>query len=436
MISYHAGSALVGSEIVSDVRIDIEAGVIVAVTQGAGSDGAVRLRGVVIPGLVNTHSHAFHRALRGRTGAGSNFWEWRDLMHRAAALLDPDSYHQLARFVYVELALAGITTVGEFHYLHHPVAGRYAEPNAMGEALVAAAADAGIRLTLIDACYLRSGFDESATHVLPRFSDGSAEAWMERVGALRLPDMVRLGAAIHSVRAVDAESAASVAEWARERSVPLHLHLSEQQAENEACVAASGMTPTALLSSVGALGVATTAVHATHVTAGDVEILGGAGVTVCMCPTTERDLGDGIGPVPDLVAAGCRIAVGSDGHAVVDIIEEARLLDLHERLRSGLRGTVDTGTQIAAATEVGASALGWDAGMITPGRAADLVAIDTGSLRTAGISDPLQALLATGAANVTDVIVAGTPLVVGRRHLTVDHPEAGLDAAVRRLLDE
>ncbi|NUS07327.1 MAG: formimidoylglutamate deiminase, partial [Nonomuraea sp.] len=199
--------------------------------------GAEILRGLTLPGLANAHSHAFHRALRSTVQVGSGtFWTWREVMYSVADKLTPESYHALARAVYAEMALAGVTAVGEFHYLHHAPGGTpYAEPNAMGEALLAAAADAGIRITLLDTAYLSSGFGEAPdTHQL-RFSDGSAQAWAERCSLLKERDHARIGAAVHSVRAVPAAQLATVARWAEERRAPLHVHLSEQTAENDAC---------------------------------------------------------------------------------------------------------------------------------------------------------------------------------------------------------
>jgi len=203
----------------------------------AAPEGAVVLAGYTLPGLANAHSHAFQRAFRGKTEVGrGTFWTWREQMYRAASRLDPDSYFALARATFGEMALAGVTSVGEFHYVHHGEGGtRYADPNAMGVAVIAAAREAGIRITLIDACYLHGGIGEELNEVQRRFSDGTAEQWTRRVEAIQPGPGVRLGAAIHSVRAVAPEEAALVADWARGRALPLHAHVSEQPAENEAC---------------------------------------------------------------------------------------------------------------------------------------------------------------------------------------------------------
>ena len=194
---------------------------------------------------------------------------------------------------------------------------------------MAAAAQAGIRITLLDTCYLTSGVDGAAlTGPQRRFGDGDAQRWAQRAADFTpYGAHARVGAAVHSVRAVPAGQLPVVADWAAERAAPLHLHLSEQPAENEACRAAYGRTPTALLADAGLLGPRTTAVHATHLTGADVRLLGGSGTGVCFCPTTERDLADGIGPAPELAAAGSPLSLGSDSHAVIDPFEEARALE-------------------------------------------------------------------------------------------------------------
>ncbi|MCD0481812.1 formimidoylglutamate deiminase [Streptacidiphilus sp. ASG 303] len=400
-------------------------GRITAVTPGSGPcpPRAVRLGGLLLPGMANAHSHAFHRALRATVQVGSGtFWTWRDQMYRFAAALDPDTYLALATAVYAEMALAGTTCVGEFHYVHHTPGGApYADPNAMGEALVEAAARAGIRITLLDTCYLSSGFGAAPEPHQRRFSDGDADAWAARAAAFadahRGTPHARVGAAVHSVRAVPAGQLATVARWAEERGAPLHVHLSEQTAENDACLDAHGATPTRLLADHGVLGPRTSAVHATHLTGEDVRLLGGSAASVCMCPTTERDLADGIGPARDLADAGCRITLGSDSHAVVDPFEEARALELDERLRTRRRGHWTAAALLRAAGEDGHASLGWEeAGRIEPGALADLTAVALDSVRTAGAVPRLGAETAVFAASAADV----RHVVVGGRHVVRD----------------
>ncbi|MEU9302565.1 formimidoylglutamate deiminase [Streptomyces sp. NPDC048269] len=381
--------------------------------------GAEILRGLTLPGLANAHSHAFHRALRSLVQVGSGtFWTWRDFMYKVAQNLTPDTYFALARAVYAEMALAGVTNVGEFHYVHHAPGGApYADPNAMGEALIEAAAEAGIRITLLDTAYLSAGFGEAPNPHQLRFSDGTADAWAERVSALKGRDHALIGAAIHSVRAVPAEQLATVAAWAQERRAPLHVHLSEQTAENDACQAAHGRTPTQLLADHGVLGPRTTGVHNTHLTDEDIALLGGTATGTCMCPTTERDLADGIGPATRLQRAGSPLSLGSDSHAVIDLLEEARAMELNERLRSRTRGHWTANALLTAATADGHAALGRpDAGRLEAGALADFTTIALDSVRTAGPLPRLGAETAVFAASAADV----RHTVVGGRHVVRD----------------
>ncbi|MEJ2862072.1 formimidoylglutamate deiminase [Actinomycetospora flava] len=407
---------------VDAVALEVTDGTITGVTTGAARAGTV-LPGLTVPGLVNRHSHAFHRALRGRPGrSAESFWSWREGMYRVAGALDPDAYRRLATAVYAEMALAGHTEVTEFHYLHHAPGGRvYADPLAMDHALVEAARAAGLRITLLDTCYLAAGFDRPPEGVQRRFADADVDAWAERatlVAKLDDGDRVRVGAAIHSVRAVPREAPGTVAQWAGTR--PLHVHLSEQPAENAACLAAHGVTPTALLDEAGALGPGTTAVHATHLTGADVSTLARTGTGACFCPTTERDLGDGIGPAGALAAAGVPLCLGSDSHAVIDPCEEMRALEMHERLAHGVRERFTPDTLLRAGT---------DRRTIAVGGPADLVTVDTASIRTAG-AQPDGVLLAAGAADVGDVRVGGRVIVRDGVHQLVDRPAADLSAAI------
>ncbi|MFD8492825.1 formimidoylglutamate deiminase [Amycolatopsis sp. NPDC059657] len=407
--------------VASEVLITIEGDRFDSVLPGQPREGHV-LTGLTVPGMANGHSHAFHRALRGRTHhERGTFWTWRERMYSLAARLDPDAYYRLARGVYAEMVLAGYTSVGEFHYLHHAPGGTpYGNPNAMGAALERAAADAGIRLTLLDTCYLAGGIGVAPDEVQRRFSDGSAERWAERVSALEENDGFRVGAAIHSVRAVPADEISLV----RKQDRPLHVHLSEQRAENEQCLAAYGLTPTGLLAEHGALGERLTAVHATHLTESDIRLLGDARARACFCPTTERDLGDGIGPARALLDAGVGLCLGSDSNAVVDAFEETRALELNERLASESRGRFSVDELMAAATDH--AAIGWDeVGALAAGHGADLVNIDLESIRTVG-TEPSGTVYAASGADVRDVLARGRWVVRDRVHLTVEAPESVL----------
>jgi formiminoglutamate deiminase len=415
---WFADYAWLPSGIQRNVRFEVTDGRFTAVDADSEQADANRLPGLVLPGLANAHSHAFHRALRGRTNSGGGtFWTWREAMYSVASTLDPDAYLALARGTYAEMALAGVTSVGEFHYLHHAPGGeRYADENTMAEALREAASDAGIRLTLLDTCYLTGGLDASGHKPLVgpqlRFSDGNVSRWADRVEQLTPSDGMTVGVAIHSVRAVPREELGAVSFVGAGR--PVHAHLSEQPAENIACQEFYGATAATLLDDEGVLGPETTVVHATHLTDGDIATLGRTRTTACFCPTTERDLADGIGPARRLRDAGCPITLGSDEHAILDMFEEARALEMHERLSSLQRGRFTPAELVSALT--GHASLGWpDAGRLQVGAAADLIAVRLDTVRTTG-SDVGQVLLAATAADVDTVIVAGERVVEGGQH--------------------
>ena len=429
-----------GERAEAGVTVELDGDRIASVEPGSAAPppDATRLRGLTVPGLANAHSHAFQRALRGRVQrGGGSFWTWREDMYALAGRLDPDAYLRLARATFAEMALAGVTAVGEFHYVHHAPDGRpYDDPNEMGRAVVRAAAEAGIRITLIDACYLHGGIGEPPAGAQRRFCDADAAAWAERAGALADREDMRVAAAIHSVRAVDPESAEQVVAWAAARGTPLHAHVSEQPEEDRACLEAYGRRPLALLRDAGALELPFTAVHGTHFDADEAALLGEAGGWCCLCPTTERDLGDGIGPALALARAGTRLCLGSDSQAVIDPFEEARALELDERLSRGERGLHSTVELLRAASEHGHACLGWpDAGRIEPGARADLVTVGLDGVRLAGTAPEtaLEALVfAAGAGDVTRVIAGGREIVRDGAHVRLDVARE-LDQAIREL---
>ena len=401
---WHAEQAWLGHR-AENVLIEVEAGRIRSVEEGTPAPpDAVVLKGWTIPGLANVHSHAFQRLLRGEIESGSgDFWEWRAEMYRFTEW-DPADYFKHARYVFREMLEAGITAVGEFHYLH-------SHGNQLGEALIDAAREEGIRITLIDACYLRGGLDGRPLEAEQlTFSDGDADGWARRMDQLRDADGVRIAAAIHSVRAVDSESMRTVATYARTRRIPVHLHLSEQAAEVEECMRVEHCTPAELLDREGILGPDVTAIHAIHVTEHDIELLGQNQVCVCACPTTERDLGDRVGPIRALTDAGCSLTVGSDSNAVTDILEEARALELDQRRATGTRVVHQPEDLLRAATADGMRALGWDAGELRAGMFADFVTVD----QPAGLwreLNPAYIVYGFSGRDVTNVVVGGKTVV-------------------------
>lgn len=341
----------------------------------------------LLPGFVNTHSHAFQRSLRGHThrplSAQDTFWSWRHAMYTAAAQLTPDTLYTVALQTYREMLAAGYTTVGEFHYVHHqPDGQRYVNPNAMAEAILQAGREAGIRVVLLMTAYAQSGFGQPPEAHQSRFCDASVEVYLERVETLRAAG-VPIGVAPHSVRAVPADWLRAIAEYSRAYQLPLHVHADEQIAEIEQTQASCGCRPIELLARSGALHEHTTIVHATHATPDEIALLARAGCTVCVCPTTEGDLGDGIAPYAELLAAGIPLAIGADSNTRLDPLEELRWAEYSARMRYQRRRVLVAHELaspgpllLAAGSRAGARALGLTAGEIVPGQPADFVAIN------------------------------------------------------------
>lgn len=430
MTRIHAARALVEGRELTDLVIEVTEGRITAITPGGSAEAADLRLGTVLAGSGNAHSHAFHRALRGRThDQGGDFWRWREQMYAVADRLTPDSYERLAEAVFAEMLVTGWTTVAEFHYVHHrPDGTPYVDPNAFGTALTRAASSVGIRLTLLDTLYLTSAPGKPLLPEQSRFGDGTAEAWLERWQQLHQTHAV--GAAIHSVRAVSPDDIALVAERLP-AEVPLHVHVSEQPAENEQSLAAYGRTPTQVLADAGALSPRTWLVHATHLTDTDIALIAASGAGVAMCPTTEADLGDGIGPARELADAGVRIALGSDQNAVIDPWLEVRGLEAGERLSSRQRGRFSPADLETARAGSGYAASGLPGGLRI-GACADLVEVDPDSVRTAGAALDQLALVAT-ATDVRRVVVGGRVVAEDGRLADGRDPAAMFTEALKEL---
>ena len=317
---------------------------------------------LLLPGLATAHSHAFQRALRGRAQrARGSFWSWRGLMYELASRVGPEDVEALSRFAFAELARAGVTAVGEFHYLHHQPDGTpYADRTELADAVIRAALEVGLRVALLRVIYERPGHGRAPEGAQRRFVDASLDDALADVEALaaRWKDepRVRVGVAPHSVRAVTLGSIVEAARFAEARALPLHMHVSEQRREIHECLAEHGARPVRLLADAGVLGPRFVAVHATHLAADEVRALGGA--FVCLCRTTERDLGDGLPPTHALVRAGARLCFGADSHASSDPFEEMRAAELDERSRTERRALLEAPALLEAASAGGYAAIG------------------------------------------------------------------------------
>lgn len=381
---------------------------------------------VRLPGLVNTHSHSFQRLIRGksesRATSGRDFWSWRGTMYHAAAQLDPQDVYDVARMAFLEMLLSGITTVGEFHYLHNAPGGRpYDDPNLLARQVIAAAKSVGIRIVLLRSAYLRSGYGLPPDPGQIRFYESGAK-FLENTEALAASVDAPIGVAPHSLRAVPLPELNQIAAWARERRLPLHMHVAEQVAENEACLREYGMTPVALLSREVLLGRDFTAVHAIHTTAEEIGLLARAGATVCSCPTTERNLGDGVVVADQLMREGIPIALGSDSQAQIDLFEDARELEYHLRLERRQRAILDgirdqplASRLLACATAHGARALGLSADQLSN----DFFTVDLDDVSIAAHPDEDLLTLAVFSLNrsaIRDVVVGGRCVVCEGKH--------------------
>lgn len=363
---------------------------------GLGTGKAeLRLHGAaILPGFVNAHSHAFQRAIRGGAWdrrADEDFWSWRAAMYAAANALDDDALYATCLRAFREMAAAGYTTVGEFHYLHRDPDGHaYADPNHAAKLVARAARDAGLRIVLLDTLYERADFE--ARDLAPeqrRFrTDGGITGFL--AGVERLAEWAAgveetsVGIAAHSVRAVTPESLSGLAAWSARARRPLHIHLSEQRKEVEDCLRAYACRPVEHAARCGVLGPASTAIHGTHLEPDEIELLAESGTHLCVCPTTEADLGDGLVAASELTRAGVPLCLGSDSQVRIDPFEEMRRLEGHERLRLRRRNALapaGSGRSLAAvlidaATRNGAASLGLAAGELRPGAWADFVAVD------------------------------------------------------------
>ncbi len=407
----------------------------------------------LLPGMVNAHSHAFQRLLRGITQvsgpAGNTFWTWRQAMYHVAAQLEPQDVYTVARQTFLEMVLAGITTVGEFHYLHNdPTGAPYQNPFAMLDALLHAATDVGIRLSVIHTVYLRGDFNQAPTASQKRFVapslDQACDDFDAAVARIIGYADTRLSWAIaaHSVRGVPFD--AIVGLKTRLGHMPFHIHVSEQAREVKQCVEHHGMSPIELLVSGEVCDASTTLVHATHILPHELDLLGRTGSIVCVCPTTESDLGDGLTPATDIFRRGINLALGTDGQTQTSLLAEMRRLEMHERLRLQMRNALTHGPgEFPAAhlwdmaTRWGAAALGVDTGEIAPNRQADFVTFDLQDPSIAGMDDTALLSAITFSADtraIRDVIVGGAFVVEDGVHAQARPIQQAYSRLARKLL--
>jgi formimidoylglutamate deiminase len=412
------------------IVVDSE-GRIVKIIASNEAPNPVRLSGkALLPGLVNAHSHAFQRVIRGRTEERSqhssdSFWTWREQMYAAANRLEPEDFYNVARMAFLEMALTGITAVGEFHYVHHSLDGTpYSDPNLLAREVIRAARDVGIRIALLRVAYARAGYEKEANRQQVRFIEDSPDTYLKHceqlLSAPELHDgMAWAGIAPHSVRAVPLPYLKTIVAFANEHELPVHMHVAEQPAEVSACIEEYGRSPVALLDTESLLSARFTAVHAIHVTPKAIGAIARAGAMVCACPTTERNLGDGIVPVDAYFNAGVRVSLGTDSQAQTDLLEDARELEYHLRLQKMERSILAPRDLFDCATTSGARSIGFGGGRLAPGAPADFFTVDLDDPSIAGSStDDLLAniVFSLSRSAVRDVVVAGKRIVEDGRH--------------------
>ena len=444
MTAYKARYLIAPNGVIEDGVLTVDDGQISAIGTGAYD---IDLGDVVMaPGIVNGHSHAFQRLIRGRTEyvlrdtADDDFWSWRTQMYAAAESLDPAGIEIVSRMTFLEMALTGISTVGEFHYVHHQPGGTpYADPNELANRVIQAAQDVGIRINLLRVAYHRGGHGRPTSPQQARFTDERIETYLERVAALtehwQSADRVQIGFAPHSVRAVSGPWLARIAAESERTGQVIHIHACEQRRELAESIAEYGAPPIPVFADLGLLGTRTTLVHGTHLEDRDLDLLARFRPTVCACPTTERNLGDGFLPTTALLQRDVPICLGTDSQAQIDLWEDARLLEYHERLRSERRnvlavqrnarrveldGRVDTAAVLwPSLNRHGARALGLDVGSLQPGTAADFITVDLNDVSMAGanVQSVLTDLVFSAHRRaVRDVYVGGQAIVSAGRH--------------------
>jgi formimidoylglutamate deiminase len=428
-------------------RLDCSAdGLFVAPTTAGDAASSTRW---ALPGIANLHSHAFQRAMAGlaerRGGEGDNFWSWRETMYAFAQRITPDDLHAIASQLYVEMLRAGYTQVCEFHYLHHaPDGNPYADPAAMSRALIAAARETGIGLTLLPVLYMRGGFDGRALSQRQARFGHDIDAFLRLLEILRAEEdtQLRVGMAFHSLRAVTPDALATTLA-ALPSDMPRHIHIAEQVAEVEECIAMRGARPVRWLLDNASLDASWTLVHATHLDEGELRGIAASGAIVALCPTTEANLGDGLFPLRAYLDAGGAWGIGSDSNSSVSPVEELRWLEYGQRLITRSRnvaadaGTPSVGeTLLRGVARSSAASSGVALGALAAGQRADWIVLDADApeLAARGPVDAIDSWLFSGNRGmVRDVIVAGRRVVRDRRHVDEERIAARYSDCVQRL---
>lgn len=431
---FTAAAGFIDGKLTRDVRLAVSDDGVVLSQAPANATVVALGNKVLLPGFVNGHSHAFQRAIRGRTEflapghERDDFWSWREAMYAAAESLNPEQLYAVSKQAFLEMALAGVTTVGEFHYVHHQSDGTpYDDDSLLAKQVIRAAREVGLRIVLLRVGYARAGFQVEPNPRQRRFIDSDVSVFLRRADALRSAvksdAMVSVGLAPHSVRAVPKSWLEEIVKSKAFASAPLHMHVAEQPGEIRACMAEYALRPVELLDQVGVLSSRFTAVHGIHLERAEIQRLGETRSTVCACPSTERNLGDGILHADSLLAAGSPISLGTDSQAHVDLLAEAQQLEGHLRLLRLRRNVLDpvASRLVEALSHAGARSLGLPVATLGEGSAADFVAVDLEHPSVVGAATSDAHLLSSvvmgaSSAAIADVFVAGRGIVRGGRH--------------------
>jgi formimidoylglutamate deiminase len=433
----------------ANVRLRIDGGRLAGMDEDAAPEDAARLGRFVLPGMPNLHSHAFQRAMAGlaerQTNPQDNFWSWRETMYAFAGCLGPDDLRAIAAQVYVEMLKAGYTHVCEFHYLHHqPDGSPYADPASMSLALVEAAREAGIGLTLLPVLYMTGGFDGRALSERQRRFGFNVVGYLNLVERLRKMEnsTLRIGIALHSLRAVPPDALRAVLDSPLADG-PLHIHIAEQIGEVQDCLNLRGARPVEWLLDNAPVDARWCLVHATHMTAEETRRLAESGAAAGLCPTTEANLGDGLFPLAAYRAAGGALGIGSDSHISVSPVEELRWLEYGQRLTTRHRNIAVSESSASVGENLwgdalfgGAQASGVDIGALEAGSRADVIVLDDCAPLLAGreVDDVLDTFLFAGNANlVRDVMVDGDWVVRAFRHRDEEAIAARYREAITRI---